>query len=187
MSDDEALLKTKLIAELGSRDEMLVLNALHHLAKQGWIYDGSLRGAKVEEAQWHGVMLPYVDLCGVDLSEACVGEAFLGDANLQGAMLIGTDFTDAILLNANLQGANLTGAILYETCLAGTRLIDACLTRANLTHTDLSGADLCGANFDYAVFDENTVLPDGTYWSPTCDLRRFTDPTYPDFWQPAHK
>lgn len=32
------------------------------------------------------------------------------------------------------------------------------------------------------VFDEATILPDGTKWTPRTDMRRFTDPNHPKFW-----
>jgi hypothetical protein len=35
----------------------------------------------------------------------------------------------------------------------------------------------------HAVFDENTILPDGQNWNPNIDLNRFTDRSHPDFWR----
>ena len=35
-----------------------------------------------------------------------------------------------------------------------------------------------------AIFDTHTMLPDGTYWKPDIDIKRFTDPSHPDAWQP---
>ena len=36
-----------------------------------------------------------------------------------------------------------------------------------------SGADLTDANLPGTLFDESTILPDGTHWSPQSNLARF--------------
>jgi hypothetical protein len=44
-----------------------------------------------------------------------------------------------------------------------------------------------------AVLSETTLLPDGSAWSPSVDMRRFTDPNYSDstgapaFWRSADR
>ena len=73
--------------------------------------------------------------------------------------------------------------------LAGLDLRAAFFTDANLDGADLSGANLthahlAGANLDGVRFDETTILPDESYWTPESDLSRFTDPDHPDFYRP---
>ena len=63
-------------------------------------------------------------------------------------------------------GANLTGAELWEANLAGASLLVANLTGANLWHADLTGAklwlaNLTGANLEEAMYDTDTMWPDG--------------------------
>jgi predicted kinase len=88
---------------------------------------------------------------------------------------------DGTLQGAHLQGANLPGAWLARANLQHAGLMGADLRRANLyaailRGADLYKADLAGASLDAAIFDPNTVLPDGSRWSPDASLSRFTDP-----------
>ena len=66
--------------------------------------------------------------------------------------------TDRTLCGANLRNANLQAANLWQTDLRGA---------------DLTGADLTDANLPGTLFDESTILPDGTHWSPQSNLARF--------------
>ena len=54
---------------------------------------------------------------------------------------------------------------------------------SNLRGADLTSANLKNAQLTEAHFDEQTILPDGTRWSRTLDLRRYTDPTHAQFWR----
>jgi hypothetical protein len=47
----------------------------------------------------------------------------------------------------------------------------------------LIGANLHGVELADAIFDENTVLPDGTLWTPNTDMGRFLYSLHPDFWR----
>jgi uncharacterized protein YjbI with pentapeptide repeats len=63
------------------------------------------------------------------------------------------------------------------------------LEGANLTKSKWEGANLSGSNLrdciiDGITCDAETILPDGKHWYPELDLRRYTDPTHPQFWQP---
>lgn len=65
----------------------------------------------------------------------------------------------------------------------------------NFSHADFSDADMRGTNMNFMVlenadledgiFDETTILRDGTNngtnWIPETDWGRFTDPQYSDF------
>ena len=62
-------------------------------------------------------------------------------------------------------------------------LQEADLRGANLQEANLWGANLQGADLGGATFDENTMLPDGTKWTPGTDMGRFTDREHPDFWR----
>ncbi|RMF77697.1 MAG: pentapeptide repeat-containing protein [Chloroflexi bacterium] len=89
--------------------------------------------------------------------------ASLWRANLQDCYL-----TAANLRNADLNRANFRDAKLVNACLQGARLFDA---------------DLQGARLDNAQFDEETILPDGSNWSPDVDMECFTNPEHPKFWR----
>jgi uncharacterized protein YjbI with pentapeptide repeats len=85
---------------------------------------------------------------------------------------------------ANLQEAKLWVANLAAVDMSSANLAYADLAGANLHGTNLSSAYLKGANLKQVRFDENTILPDGTRWTPNTDMERFTNPEHPEFWQP---
>jgi uncharacterized protein YjbI with pentapeptide repeats len=103
---------------------------------------------------------------------------YLFKANLEGADLHGEDLRGAHLSAANLRGANLRDAD-----LRGAALIDTDLRGADLTGADLRGAVLYQTQDapsgvylgTAAVFNEDTILPDGSRWSPGVDMARFTE------------
>jgi len=86
---------------------------------------------------------------------------------------------DKQFVGANLRGANLASAYLRGAWFVNADLQGADLSGANLMGTIFTGADLTGARLDGATYDEKTVLPDGTSWSPGADLERFTAPGSP--------
>ena len=99
--------------------------------------------------------------------------AKLKRADLRGAQLDGSDWSYADLRKASLQNA-------YLAC---ANLRRANLRHANLQATHLESANLQEASLRHAKLDEETILPDGTRWTPETKLARFTDPDHPDFWQ----
>jgi hypothetical protein len=90
------------------------------------------------------------------LADGSLQEADLRFANLQGA-----DLRFANLQWADLRFANLQGANLHSASLRGTNLLSA-----NLQGTDLT----------LVKFDETTILPDESHWTPDTDMYRFTQP-----------
>lgn len=177
--------KQRLIVELRSKDNATALNALAQIKAKGWHKDGTLEGANLSQANLQGADLWQAHLQGVGLLGANLQAANMDKANLQGAGMWA----------ANLQGANLWQANLYKANLEG----------ANLRAAELWQANLQGAQLQEVWFDEKTVLPDAKplqdnesnfkldelgnlifdkYWTPETDMRRYTDPNHPDFWQP---
>lgn len=148
--------------------------ALRHNLSGGYFY-----GANLEHAR-----LPQVKLVDAFLFKALLSEADLRRANLRGAMAAGANFhsanlSEALLEGSNLLGANLANTNLSFTCLNGANLISADLEQAALSYASLLGADLTGARLDRAnlssvQFDETTILPDGSRWSPDVDMSQFT-------------
>jgi len=160
------------------------------------LWKANLQGAVLGGANLQGALLSYTNLQGADLLSAKLQGADLGKANLQGAKLERANLQDAQLWLTNLQGAdlpeaNLQGADLERANLQGARLWLANLQNAHLSAdlqgTQLHRANLQGANLTGAKFDDKTVLPDRTHWTPDTDMQRFTDPNHPNFWQPPKK
>lgn len=160
--------KNDLILQMGSPDNAFALEAVRRLRARGWLTDGSLHRARLENA----------NLQGADLSHADLQGAYLVRANLQGARLYEANLSRAVLNDADLSGALLTRADLHETHLTDTQFHSA----------DLSGAcmwkAMIVAHHDRKLFDEQTILPDQSHWSGSPEtIKRFTDPAHPQFWR----
>ncbi|WP_238625188.1 pentapeptide repeat-containing protein [Aggregatilinea lenta] len=189
--------KAELIRDLGSSERSVSSHALQEIKVHGWHQDGSLNDA----------YLFGTDLSGLDLSITVMQRANLGEANLQKTGFWGADlqrafFIDANLVLSQLGATNLRGALLSyadledaelnRSDLRGASLVGANLRGASFLLADLSNVDLTGANLEgvrldgTTRFDENTILPDGTHWSPDTDMARFTDPSHPAFWYTDH-
>jgi hypothetical protein len=162
-SEERQHLKADLIVQLGSRDNATTIRAAEELGRHGWLYDGSLKGISLDSSNLRGAPLQKADLRGT----------LLWNSNLRGASLGG-----ALLQKARLQGSDLEGA-----GLQGTRLQGARLDETNLKGVSFAPSHLWQEHPYWAPFDENSTLPDGTQWTPDTDMRRFTDPTHPDFWR----
>jgi hypothetical protein len=174
----QARLKTDLIAQLRSKDNATAIRAAEELGRHGWLYDGSLRGADLAQAHLPGAPLAGANLQGTDLWDANLQGACLTEVNLQGAHLWNADLQGACLRRADLQRAHLRGADLQGTDLTEANLHGAYLRGAHLQRAILAGANLQEASLEKATIDETTTLPDGTQWTPTTDMARFTDPDY---------
>jgi pentapeptide repeat protein len=184
--------KPILIRQMASRDNKLALQAVEALKARGWFRDGSLQCAHLERANLCGAALAMADLERAVLRYADLSRAYLGDTNLRGAdmeevVLHRANLRNVILREANLTRADLRGAYAPAAQLHGANLGYANLQECNfwqaaLFGVNLQGADMVKAIFYETAFDSSTVLPDGTSWSSTTDLRRFTDPASPNFW-----
>ena len=97
--------KKLLIFQMGSQNNSTALEAVRQLKARGWLYDGTLSGVNLQNANLRGVDLSNTEnlqsanLMGVDLSNAD-----MEDANLNNA-----DMSNARLINTNLQNASLSG------------------------------------------------------------------------------
>lgn len=101
-----------------------------------------------------------------------------------------TNLRDGVLRGANFSRANLLMTGLNQVDGEGASFQNADMRRSNLSYANLKKADLCGANLtdallwesdmEGALFDETTLLPDGSQWSPEVDMQRFTNPHHPD-------
>jgi uncharacterized protein YjbI with pentapeptide repeats len=112
------------------------------------------------------------------LYDGSIEGAYLSGANLQGAKMRDSNLQEALLVAANLQRVDL-----FRANLQGTHFWRANLREANLTAANLLDAVLHEANLTGAIFDNETVLPDGTNWNPDTDMKRFTDPKHPNAWR----
>lgn len=179
--------RAQLIRELGSSVNEVAKHAAEELRARGWLTDGSLQEADLRVANLEGAKLWKADLQGVNLQWAK-----LKYVNLNGSILVGANLVQANLQAAKLGGADLRGANLFESRLYrvnfhGALLRDADLRGAHLEGARLDRADLRGASLDGAFLDDLTTLPDGSKWTAEADLRRFTDPAHPQYWQASEE
>ncbi len=166
--------QSDLILQMQSKDNSIAAAAVDQLRIRGWMQADSL-----EEEYITGANLENVNLQWANLQRTQVSETNLQGAHLDGAQLQGAVFKNAILQNAALVCANLKGTTFNATSLHGANLKDA-----NLEGAQFSIPRVFGWELDYSgFFDEKTVLPDGSHWTPETDLTRFTDATHAQFWR----
>jgi uncharacterized protein YjbI with pentapeptide repeats len=148
--------KAELIAQMGSDVRDVAVPAADELRRQGWLTDGSLRGAILSYANLQEANLSVANLRGSVLKDANLQEAKLQRANLEGAILSYANLKGAYLERTNLKGAkpwhaNLQGAYLEGANLEGAILAYANLQGAYLERADLEGATLGMANLNRAT------------------------------------
>jgi uncharacterized protein YjbI with pentapeptide repeats len=100
-------------------------------------------------------------LRGAELAGAFLGGADLFAADLAAADLRGADLGGAHLGSADLSGADLSRANLFGADLGWAELRGANLHGADLRRADLRGARLTGADLSGAVYDDETLWPEG--------------------------
>lgn len=115
-NEDRKLLSCRLAPRIRSRVNSVALEAIDELRREGWLFDGSLRGAYLSGANLAGANLQDADLQNVLLIAATLDGARLHGASLRGshlwrAKLRGAEFLGANLLDANLEEADLSGAV----------------------------------------------------------------------------
>jgi hypothetical protein len=142
--------KAELIAQMGSDVRDVAVPAADELRRQGWLSDGSLRGADLVYADLHGAYLSHADLKRVDFRRANLAGANLGNAHLEQANLSGVNLEGAYLCGANLEGTELLVAHLEDANLGSANLRTTILQSAHLQRADLLGASLQGANLKNA-------------------------------------
>ena len=149
---------------LGAPDRLLREAALARARAQGWVTDGTLRGAPLAGANLASMNLERADLRGANLQAANLTSTNLYRADLRGATLVESQCQNATLHLADLRQARLFRARLSEAQMSG-----ADLRGASLVNAALDGADLENARMNH-----RTVLPDGSRWRSAEDLARFT-------------
>ncbi len=183
--------REELVRKLGSKVNEASRQAAESLRAKKWMFDGTLqeidlRAANLEEADFY-----CADLQGANFQFAMLKNASLKKANLVGADFSRSKAWGAKCYKADMRGANFTEARLYRADFTSADLqqanfTDAVLEGANLKETNLRGAIFVKTVFltEKAAPETVTILPDGTHWTPTTDMSKFTDPDHGDFWCP---
>ncbi len=162
--------------------------------------------AKLNRVNLYKANLSHSLIWGCDMREAKLGylelnQAKIGDTDLSGAKLWFANFNRALVFRSNFENADLSNTNLLEAKfdqsnlnhaqitnakLHNVSLVKASLHNADLQFSNMQGADLLEAELNNAQFNEYTILPDGTHWTPDTDLTRFTDPSHPHFWRSSY-
>ena len=153
--------KKDLIRKMGSGVKDTACSAAEDLREEGWLTDGSLRGAALYNANLEGAYLWEAYLQGAHLGAANLRRAVVMDANLRGVILQHADLQGSTLRESDLDRANLVGANLQGAILEG-----ASLKRADLSEANLRGADVTTEQLAQAESLKGAILPDGTKLSP---------------------
>ena len=165
--------KQAIIYQIGSQSNDFALEAARIASLEGWLFDGSLRGAPLPRANLQGAYLQRANLRDANLAYADLRDANMRRAILQDAKLAYADLRDADLSDAILTGAHLTSASLQTAKLGGAKLQGAHMSNARLQGADLVWANLEGANLVHANlqgvhYNSRTVWPDG--FTPTDEM-----------------
>lgn len=152
---------------------------------------GGFVGGRANGARFSGA-----NLIGVRFSGTFFREARFINANMAGAVFERAELSGAYMYNANLEGSHidgatsLKGAILYGANLANVEFPmyvhinwakHMVRQRANREGI-LSKSELFESDYT-AIFDETTMLPDGSYWKPEFGIKHFIDSTLENFWE----
>jgi hypothetical protein len=198
--------------QLMQADETEVRNAILDKMRQLDLFtDANLTGVNLEGAPligavlrntnfWHANLkrtwFTYADLRGAHLKHANLQNAYLDYANLQNTFCWYANFSGASLREANLEGVEFVDP---DWKKLPAFAFDKLAKQGRIEMDDDTSSEemkLLGeltAQIWHAVFDENTILPDGQKWNPNIDLKRFTHRNHPDFWRstdtnsPAHE
>jgi uncharacterized protein YjbI with pentapeptide repeats len=141
--------KRRLILQMGSPDHAFAVEAARQLNQRGWMQDGTLRGAFLDEANLEGIFMSGANLQNARLVDANLQGAYLWGANLQNANLVGAN-----LMSANLQGAKLQNARLQNAKLQNARLDQTSLPATSMGEANRKGASLVRANLEESIMWE---------------------------------
>lgn len=127
---------------------------------------GSLKGLRLDDADFSGSNLVWCDARNVSLKRGKLESCNLRGANFSGADLRGANLRGSILgdvdfRRADLREADLRGLSFRAVKLEGSNLQGARLEKADLRSTDLSKAVIEKASLILAVYDDETQWPAG--------------------------
>ena len=159
--------------------------------------EADLRSAKLIGTDLRDTDLRFADLKNADLSQAKLNSAKLFGANLQEAKLFGANLLVADLQNADLRKAEVRATNFGEMQHRGADVFKNIPPPAKLQYTKLQGAYLEGAILPSQRYQDATpphksylccaVLPDEEKYTPTTDMKKYTDPQHSEFQEALDK
>lgn len=180
-------LREDMLFRLKSRVNSEVIRAIEELRRHDWLTDGTLNNFQIENA----------NMTAVDLSHANIKQIRLVGVTGTAARFYGSDMEECGIIGSIFNNAQFSGAKLANAKLQFNEFKGADFGQADLRGVNFSYSDLTGAKFkiyvwtkasnrwawQHAMFDETTILPDGSTWTPDIDLEQFTDPHHPHYQQ----
>jgi uncharacterized protein YjbI with pentapeptide repeats len=156
-----------------------------------------LEKASLVKSNLLGANLYKANMKGAILTEANLSKANLSHCNLQGAFLDETNLTNSNLRSAelcntgiygDLRGADLTDANLEGAHFWGINLLNGFFVLPDDDTEDVDPELLASQKHGrllQVTFDQRTVLPDGSFWTPDTDMKKFTSPINPGYFRPG--
>lgn len=169
----------ELVRQAASSEHSIARPAIDMMRQKGWLegQNGLLKGRNLSGAFLRGANFgSNANLSSANFEKADMILVYMPQVNLKEASLLETK-----LLYAYLENAYLWGAKLVNADLEGVELISANLSFCDLRGANLKNANLPGIYLSGAIFDDNTILPDGTNWTAGADMEKFTNPNHPEY------
>jgi uncharacterized protein YjbI with pentapeptide repeats len=111
------------------------------------IQNASLSGCELERISFDGS-----DLQGSDFSRANLYGAIFSDGNFDSCLFVGADLRSTFMYRASFRHADMRNARFSLDEMLGSLVLSA---------VDFSDANLDGADFTGAIYDSETVFPEG--------------------------
>lgn len=143
---------------------------------RSWLNSATFNRARLNKVDLSSSYLYEADFSASHLESTAMQNCVMTEAKLDNAELIGVDFS-----NSDLSFASLKDARVFSTDYSSIPPVN--FSGANLTQADLLSSNQNLFNDDGLKMNGETILPDGSYWSPKVDLARFTNVHHPDFWR----
>lgn len=173
--------KSRLLLQLASPNNIFAIEACRQLNAQGWLNDGTLSNATLIQADLNGADMSGALMDNTNLINASLENVNFCYSNLQGSMFRSANMKNALLKEVNVSESNFRYADLSNAVLREANLEEAHLSEANLEGANLLWANLTNAQMLNSKFNEFTILPDGSNWTPDTDMKQFTDEEHPAY------
>jgi uncharacterized protein YjbI with pentapeptide repeats len=155
--------KTRLVRDLGSRDNADALKAAREIFDNGWHKNGALRNIFLEHANLDYVELPQADFNKSMISNSSFRYAIFNNATFDGAVLYNIDFTCADFFSSDLREVDFIGERWYRQGLFREQGVTN-LTGARFIRVDLSNCQISMEQLASLESLEGATMPDGRKW-----------------------
>jgi uncharacterized protein YjbI with pentapeptide repeats len=151
----ENQVKAKLIRDLSTTDNVSALKAVRELKENGWLSDGTLRGADLSTANLQGAHLVKAKLDGARLQGANFKGSILISVSMKGADLRNIDLDESIILDSNFSEVDLWAGKFNNSKLGKVNF-----EKSHLVGVSFKGAKIKDCNFQESRYGLSTRWPE---------------------------